>query len=280
MSRQDIVKKAPLSEGVPDGYEWTNPHYAYGDFVNGGWDKTQLIIFGHLKPVAQPLKEVYHTAVVKFDNYPKEYYYRISDTYYQLISGRKDVRLEVDVDGKSKVVELVRLIDSVCHDRATKDIKCVVYTGDKFSYTVGHDLSIDLTRTTEYYDNRIGSINQEIARLETKLNESKLNINQQEESQMSNVTSRKTVTVNLIDRDAALDEKYSVVANFGQFTTSKSPEALIRSIIIDPKNKVAELIAQHNAERVKQTNNEILNRTGNKVTLEPVEESDLYWEIQ
>jgi hypothetical protein len=105
-------------------------------------------------------------------------------------------------------------------------------------------------------------------------------INQQEEVNMSNNTQRKTVTVNLIDRDSALDEKFALVATFGEFTTSKSPEALIRSIIIDPKNKVAELIAQHNEVRVKQTNKEIMERTGNKVTLEAVEESDLHWEIR
>jgi hypothetical protein len=104
--------------------------------------------------------------------------------------------------------------------------------------------------------------------------------NQQEETTMSNNTQRKTVTVNLIDRDSALDEKFALVATFGEFTTSKSSEALIRSIIIDPKNKVAELIAQHNEVRVKQTNKEIMERTGNKVTLEPVEESDLHWEIR
>lgn len=105
-------------------------------------------------------------------------------------------------------------------------------------------------------------------------------INQQEEVNMSNNTQRKTVTVNLIDRDSALDEKFALVATFGEFTTSKSPEALIRSIIIDPKNKVAELITQHNEVRVKQTNKEVLERTGNKVTLEAVEESDLHWEIR
>jgi hypothetical protein len=105
-------------------------------------------------------------------------------------------------------------------------------------------------------------------------------INQQEEVNMSTNNQRKTVTVNLIDRDSALDEKFALVATFGEFTTSKSSEALIRSIIIDPKNKVAELIAQHNEVRVKQTNKEIKERTGNKVTLEAVEESDLHWEIR
>lgn len=96
---------------------------------------------------------------------------------------------------------------------------------------------------------------------------------------MSN-TNRKSVVVNLIDRDSALDDKYSLVASFGTFTTSKSSEALIRSIIMDPKNQVAELIEQHNEVRSKQVNKEVLLRTGNKVMLEPVEESDLYWEIQ
>lgn len=110
--------------------------------------------------------------------------------------------------------------------------------------------------------------------------DTKYNFNQQEETTMSTNNQRKTVTVNLIDRDSALDEKFALVATFGEFTTSKSSEALIRSIIIDPKNKVAELIAQHNEERVKQTNKGIMERTGNKVTLEAVEESDLYWEIR
>jgi len=104
--------------------------------------------------------------------------------------------------------------------------------------------------------------------------------NQQEETIMSTNTQRKTVTVNLIDRDSALDEKFALVATFGEFTTSKSPEALIRSIIIDPKNDVAKLIAEHNEVRVKQTNKEIMERTGNKVTLEAIEESDLHWEIR
>jgi len=104
-------------------------------------------------------------------------------------------------------------------------------------------------------------------------------INQQEEINMTQVTTRKTVTVNLIDRDSALDEKYSLVAAFGEFVTSKSTEALIRSIMIDPENDVAGCIAAHNELRIDQVDRDILKRTGNKVMLEPIEESDLYWEI-
>lgn len=105
------------------------------------------------------------------------------------------------------------------------------------------------------------------------------NINSKGDLNMTQNVQRKTVTVNLIDRDASLDEKHSLVATFGQFMTSKSNEALIRSIIMEPKNEVAKLIEQHNEVRTKQINKEILQRTGNKVHLEPVEESDLYWEI-
>jgi len=112
-----------------------------------------------------------------------------------------------------------------------------------------------------------------------KLIKRKTTIKQQEEVNMNN-TARKTVTVNLIDRDSALDDKHALVAAFGEFTTTKSGEALIRSIIMEPDNQVAAAIAEHNKVRVAQVNREILNRTGNKVMLEPVEESDLFWEIQ
>lgn len=160
MSRQDIVKKASLSEGIPEGYEWCNPNYSYKEFVRHGWTLSQMITWGHLV-----------------------------------------------------------LIDK----------------------------------------------------------ESKSNINQQEESKMSNVT-RRVVNIQLVDEDAGLPVEHSLVGKFEDVVTEDSDQVTIQELI--STGEVAELLKVHNSKRVELDNIEIQNRTGNTVKLRPVKLKDLSWKIK
>lgn len=220
------------------------------DFVVGKWYKCICTAYPFLQGNHYKVKAV--DGCLWFENTPCSSYKRCFD-----INSESDFNPNTK-ESVAKGVEDSRMGTSeVYHDSIGKWAVPKEYSGiDLSKYIVRHTAALtDLDKQTNF------SITKE-------------------EVNMSTNTQRKTVTVNLIDRDSALDEKFALVATFGEFTTSKSPEALIRSIIIDPKNNVAKLIAQHNEVRVTQTNKEIMERTGNKVTLEPVEESDLHWEIR
>lgn len=235
-------------------------------------DDIQLVT----ETIAQPPKEVYHTAVVKFENYPKEYYYRISDKHYQEIVGRKGGKLEVDVNGERKTVELVRVLTYLVDERATRDIQKVVFVG--YDPVKKH---LDPLEQIDYYDSRIESNNREIIRLEGEVAKTEvkieLNINQQEESKMSNVT-RRVVNIQLVDEDAGLPVEHSLVGKFEDVVTEDSDSVTIQELI--STGEVAKLLEAHNKVRVEQDNIEIQNRTGNTVKLRPVKLKDLSWKIK
>lgn len=93
-------------------------------------------------------------------------------------------------------------------------------------------------------------------------------------------TSRRTVTVTLIDRDVNLEGKDAIVLELGSQVSEGSTQELIQELIMDPANKVAEAIKAHNDKRANIVNRAILNSTGNKTKLLPVKIGELFWDIQ
>lgn len=93
-------------------------------------------------------------------------------------------------------------------------------------------------------------------------------------------TSRRSVSVTLIDRDVNLEGKEAIVLDLGQQISEGDQNELIQELIMDPANKVAEALKSHNDKRSNVVNREVLNRTGNKVKLEPVKMRDLTWDVR
>lgn len=93
-------------------------------------------------------------------------------------------------------------------------------------------------------------------------------------------TSRRSVSVTLIDRDVNLEGKDAIVLDLGQQISEGDQNELIQELIMDPANKVAEALKAHNDNRASVVNREVLNRTGNKVKLEPVKMRDLTWDVR
>lgn len=101
------------------------------------------------------------------------------------------------------------------------------------------------------------------------------NINQQEESKMTN---RKVVTVNLFDDARGLPVQNSLVAEFHGIVTEDDDQTTIREVLMN--NDLKGILEVHNEVRTSITDLDILQRTGNKVTLQPVLLKHLRWEVK
>lgn len=102
-------------------------------------------------------------------------------------------------------------------------------------------------------------------------------LNQEGNSNMANVT-RNIIKVMLIDQDAGLDVSKSLVHDFGEHVVEGSIEDLKMQLAAD--NDINAILAKHNAVRVKETNIDILNRTGNKAKLLPRKLNEMTWKTQ
>lgn len=100
---------------------------------------------------------------------------------------------------------------------------------------------------------------------------------QTEEKQTMSNANRRVVNVKLLDNDSGLPVELSLVAQFSNIVTEDSNEVVVQEILLN-KN-IADTIAKHNQERVKQTDLEVLKRTGNDVKLRPVKLKDLTWVV-
>lgn len=257
MSRSEIVNKSTTKDSPSVTAE---PKYKVGDEVRILRDTNRSgLSFGDIVKITG--RRCYNDVVGKY-YYPTNRGKNVREDDVELVEPKLD-KQEDKVDTHQTRYGVL------------KELGCVLGSGNLMS---SNNFCVGFDRKSNYnaVDVRLFIDGEEINPNGSSISNS---INQQEEINMTQVTTRKTVTVNLIDRDSALDEKYSLVAAFGEFVTSKSTEALIRSIMIDPENDVAGCIAIHNEVRVTQIDKDILKRTGNKVMLEPIEESDLYWEI-
>ena len=99
------------------------------------------------------------------------------------------------------------------------------------------------------------------------------NINQQEESKMSNANNRRVLTVQVFDLDPALDVELSLVHVFKDVVTEDTNEVTLTELL--HTGQLVEPLADHNKKRVAQDNKDILSRTGKKVKLEPVKVKNL-----
>lgn len=97
---------------------------------------------------------------------------------------------------------------------------------------------------------------------------------------MSSV-SRTVVSVSLLDQDAGLKPELALVADLGEHVVeNNNVDSLKQKLLMDPKMAVADKLAAHNEKRGKETDLDILKRTGNKVKLQPVEIHELTWSIK
>jgi len=97
--------------------------------------------------------------------------------------------------------------------------------------------------------------------------------NQQEETNMSNASNRRIVTVRVFDLDPALDVEHSLVHVFKDVVTEDTNDVTLTELL--HTGKLVEPLAEHNKIRTAQDNKDILARTGKKVKLEPVKVKNL-----
>jgi hypothetical protein len=85
--------------------------------------------------------------------------------------------------------------------------------------------------------------------------------------------SRRIVDIQFVDADKGLDAKESVVLVIKDVATDKSDQATILEAVAN--GDVLMALADHNKKRAQIMDKDILNRTGKKVMLQPIELSDL-----
>ena len=96
-----------------------------------------------------------------------------------------------------------------------------------------------------------------------------------EEIDMSN--QRKVVEVQLFDDAKGLPVQDSLVAKFENVLTEDDNDTTIREVIMN--NDIKKVLAAHNVKRAKVINQDILERTGNSVPLQPILLKDLRWKV-
>jgi hypothetical protein len=97
-----------------------------------------------------------------------------------------------------------------------------------------------------------------------------------EEDNMSNTT-RRVVTVTLMDDDKGLDVADSLVCKFKNIVTEDDNQTVIQEVIME--KDIAKALKEHNEKRVQTVDLDILSRTGNTVYLRPVKLKNLRWEV-
>lgn len=100
-------------------------------------------------------------------------------------------------------------------------------------------------------------------------------IKQNEENIMS--TTRRVVTVMLMDDDKGLDVADSLVCKFKNIVTEDSDNTVIQEVIMD--NDISSALSKHNTKRQQTVDVDILQRTGNEVKLRPVKLKNLRWVV-
>jgi hypothetical protein len=244
-----------------------------------------------------------HTVYVRFNGYGKEYAYLCdeetaskytiwSNAAYSSATFRVKVKTP---DGSIKLVDVIRIDHNIKHPNATK---CIVLEDSKANVECTHgfkipvensawdrlgDMNIFRSSVPVQFSDGTNSVNkmypkymQEEAEIKLKLKMLENLIKQQEEVNMSTQV-RRMAKVILIDEDKGLHTKHSLVANFGEILTDLQEQALIRKVIMD--NDLKSILAKHNETRIEQTDLEVLQRTGNVVSLREVELENLTWRV-
>jgi hypothetical protein len=98
------------------------------------------------------------------------------------------------------------------------------------------------------------------------------------ENKMSTIKSARIVNVSILDNSQGIkDDSDRLVARYKDVTTTKTDQQIQMEILMG--KGVAEKIAAHNKVRFSLIDEDILNRTGNEVTLRAIELHDLTWVI-
>lgn len=97
-----------------------------------------------------------------------------------------------------------------------------------------------------------------------------------EEINMS--TTRRTVTIELIDDDKGLDVSDALVAQFENILIETDSDSAIRELLMTAD--VADKLEEHNVRRLSTVDLEILQRTGNEVKLRAVKLNQLRWNVK
>lgn len=248
------------------------------------------------------------TAVVKFDGSDKEYHYKLTTQQYEKLKNAIKVKLSVEVSGKIKLVKLIYCL-SYLSSKATKGINAIeeldIVPETNFSNVWERKLrSGETSFNFSIHGKPFSDWSEAMAQINVEgwdnpdfihptaeghlwiadycknldlLYKRNINVNQQEESNMSNQVNRRVVTVNLLDNDAGLPVEHSFVGSWSEVVTEDSNEVTIQEII--STGQVKTLLEQHNEVRAAQVDLEILKRTGNSVNLRPVKLKDLTWKV-
>lgn len=102
----------------------------------------------------------------------------------------------------------------------------------------------------------------------------------QEGNIMNSSANRSVVSVVLLDPSKGIEDADSIVKDCGQHVMSGGQQNLVQEILMDPKLDILGAIAAHNKVRAGIVNLDIMERTGNKVFLQPVKINDLQWSIK
>lgn len=193
--------------------------------------------------------------------YGKEYAYKCSfqDYNYFMLNPDRDIFAEVNVSGAEKKVKVLR-IEAKVDPKATKSIVRILpkdIDTDVKESTLDGIVQITITCSIDT-NNFMNSF------LTTK-----------EDIDMSN--QRKVVEVQLFDDAKGLPVQDSLVAKFDNVLTEDDNDTTIREVIMN--NDIKKVLAAHNVKRSKVINQDILERTGNSVALQPILLKDLRWKV-
>jgi hypothetical protein len=194
-----------------------------------------------------------HLAHMTKGNYYLLESFSTSDGKY--LFGCKDDRGKFNFYSKDKfnVVDFKETVDTEVKEATIYNVYEVAPTGE---------ISLDGVRITgsEFLDSFFKPVNK---------------FNQQEDVNMS--TQRKVVEVQLFDDAKGLPVQDSLVAKFDNVLTEDDNDTTIREVIMN--NDIKKVLAAHNVKRSKVINQDILDRTGNSVTLQPILLKDLRWKV-
>lgn len=208
----------------------------------------------------------------------KAYAYICSrEDYTQWVGYRafdEDVFAEVNVSGVGKKVKVLR-IEAKVDPKATKSIVRIL---PKDVDTNVKESKIETSET--YYDSTSKwVVPKEFAGcvLSSTIVNFKPNDFSITKEDVNMSIQRKVVEVQLFDDAKGLPVQDSLVAKFENVLTEDDNDTTIREVIMN--NDIKKVLVAHNMKRAKVINQDILERTGNSVALQPVLLKDLRWKV-
>ncbi len=208
----------------------------------------------------------------------KAYAYICSrEDYTQWVGYRafdEDVFAEVNVSGVGKKVKVLR-IEAKVDPKATKSIVRIL------PKDVDTNVKESKIETSETYYDSTGKwvVPKEFAGcvLSSTIVNFKPNDFSITKEDVNMSIQRKVVEVQLFDDAKGLPVQDSLVVKFENVLTEDDNDTTIREVIMN--NDIKKVLVAHNMKRAKVINQDILERTGNSVALQPVLLKDLRWKV-